>query len=205
MALVTCKQCGYNISTKAKLCPNCSCSNPFTESKIVFFCNECHSSFSDSNTDTCPKCGNPDLEEMKDKKPSDNLNNKVEIELRESPGSISMQVIVLVASFATAIYLNDNGVDRIIGYLFAAMGLSSFCQLVIKMISYSENDNFIRKSLGEEIKILLVCYFIAITFGIPATYVYEFGYWYRILSIFIGAPGVLLLMIYLVFQYKFDH
>lgn len=53
MALIKCKECGQEVSSKASSCPNCGC--PIEKGRI---CNECGQSVS-STDKVCPNCGNP--------------------------------------------------------------------------------------------------------------------------------------------------
>lgn len=53
MSLIKCKECGREISDKARSCPNCGC--PIEKGLV---CSECGSSLN-PNDMICPKCGNP--------------------------------------------------------------------------------------------------------------------------------------------------
>lgn len=60
MALISCSNCGKEISDKAKICPNCgyqAAEEIFTEETPII-CEECGTEIP-QNAETCPNCGCP--------------------------------------------------------------------------------------------------------------------------------------------------
>lgn len=50
MEMIKCKECGHQMSKKAKICPNCGVEND------IIFCPECNKELSSKAT-MCPSCG----------------------------------------------------------------------------------------------------------------------------------------------------
>lgn len=57
MALVTCAECGHDVSDQADTCPSCGADDPTSTPGVS--CPECGESVSE-NDKTCPGCGYPD-------------------------------------------------------------------------------------------------------------------------------------------------
>lgn len=57
MALVTCAECGHDVSDQAETCPECDAADPASSRGIS--CPECGGPVSEED-DTCPECGFPD-------------------------------------------------------------------------------------------------------------------------------------------------
>ncbi len=78
MALISCSNCGKEVSDKAKICPNCG--YQFIEEIITvetpIICEDCGTEIS-PDTDACPKCGCPVAE--KAEIPDEPATQKVEI------------------------------------------------------------------------------------------------------------------------------
>lgn len=58
MALITCPECGKQISSNASCCPECGCPASVFKKSYVVTCNECGTEM-DVNSDECPVCGCP--------------------------------------------------------------------------------------------------------------------------------------------------
>lgn len=60
MALISCSNCGKDVSDKAKVCPNCGCQliEEIVTEETSIICEDCGSKIP-HEADTCPKCGCP--------------------------------------------------------------------------------------------------------------------------------------------------
>ncbi len=108
MALIPCKNCGNNISDKAKVCPHCGASKeePVNETETkAAICEECGAALPEG-ADACPKCGCPIPEssesaiepaindELSEAQPKETRKNK---KLFITIGIITVVIIAIVA------------------------------------------------------------------------------------------------------------
>lgn len=101
VALIKCRECGKEMSDRAKLCPNCGIENNF------MFCPECDKQLS-RKANMCPGCG-----------------YSFERNIERKSNNLGLAIAGFVCSAVSLLLINPFGILSILGIIFGGIAVST--------------------------------------------------------------------------------